>query len=229
MISTAREDPACSPAPHPGVTSDLPLASREELLRLRLALDASGEVVFMTNERGTITYVNPEFVRLYGYAPGDVIGRCTPRVLKSGVAPDEDYDTFWERLSNNEVVRREFINRTKWGQLVHVESSANPIVANGERLGFLAVQRDITARKATEAALRQSEMLYRTLAEAAHDSMFIVDRDARIEYANASSTARFSVRSEEAIGKRLHEAFPRETADEMWRQLSLVFSTGERH
>src|SRR5207249_11629695 len=88
---------------------------------------------------------------------------------------------------------------------------------------------DITARKATEAALRQSEMRYRTLAEAAHDSIFIVDRDARIEYANASSTARFSVRSEEAIGKRLHEAFPRETADEMWRQLSLVFSTGERH
>jgi PAS domain S-box-containing protein len=113
--------------------------------------------------------------------------------------------------------------------LVHVESSANPIVSDDVLTGFLAVQRDISARKATEAALRDSEVRYRTLAEAAHDSIFIVNRQGRIEYANAASGERFGITSEQQIGKALHEVFPQATADEMWRELETVFTSGERH
>jgi PAS domain S-box-containing protein len=204
-------------------------ACPDELLRLRLAMEASGEVVFMTNARGTITYVNPEFVRVYGYTPSEIVGRTTPRILKSGLSSDTEYAAFWQMLSNNEVVRREFVNRTKSGSLVQVECSANPIVSDGERVGFLAVQRDITARKATAAALKQSEMRYRALAEAAHDGIFIIDREGRIEYVNAGATEPFGVRSEDAIGKRIHDVFSREIADAMWQRVSTVFATGERH
>ena len=38
-------------------------SSPEELRRLRLAVEASGEVIFMTDADGTMTYVNPELVR----------------------------------------------------------------------------------------------------------------------------------------------------------------------
>ena len=38
----------------------------ETLLPLRIAVEASGEVVFMTDRNGVITYVNPEFERVYG-------------------------------------------------------------------------------------------------------------------------------------------------------------------
>jgi two-component system cell cycle sensor histidine kinase/response regulator CckA len=205
------------------------LTSPDELFTLRMAVEASGEVIFMTDTSGTITYVNPEFVRLYGYAPADVVGRVTPRILKGGDVPTEDYEAFWRQLASGEVVRREFVNRTKSGELVHVESTANPIYTGRGRVGFLAVQRDITARKATEAALRESERRYRTLAEAAHDSIFIIDRDSRITYANAVSTERFGVRSQDAIGKKLDEVFPAAAAEEMWRDLSVVFTTGDRH
>jgi PAS domain S-box-containing protein len=198
----------------------------EELLRLRLAVEASGEVIFMTDASGLITYVNPEFVRLYGYGPSEVIGRSTPRLLKSGSTTDEQYEAFWRELRQHRVVRREFVNRTKDGRLVQIESSANPIFIGDELVGFLAVQRDITARKATEVALRESEARYRTLAEAAHDSIFIVDREGRIEYANSASRERFGLSADEQTGRRLHDVFPPATADEMWRDLSTVFSTG---
>src|SRR5579872_6499963 len=202
------------------------LPSPEELARLRLAVEASGEVIFVTDATGTITYVNPEFVHLYGYRPSEVVGQTTPRLLKSGSMTAEEYASFWHELLSNHVVKREFVNRTKSGALVQVEGSANPIFRNDELVGFVAVQRDVTERKATEAALRASEQRYRTLAEAAHDSIFIVNRNGEIEYANSVSAERFGVHSKDAIGQRLHDVFPPPTADAMWRQLSTVFTTG---
>jgi len=202
--------------------------STEELQRLRLAVESSGEVIFMTDPAGTITYVNPEFVRVYGYAPDDVVGRTTPRILKGERTPPEEYQTFWRELRNNRVVKREFVNRTKTGDLVQMESTANPIFTDGGLIGYLAVQRDITARKATEAALRESESRYRTLAEAAQDAIFIVSRDGTIEYANAASAERFGLTREDRVGKSLHEVFPQQTADQMWRDLSIVLASGTR-
>jgi PAS domain S-box-containing protein len=203
-------------------------ASDDELLTLRRAVEASGEVIFMTDVSGVISYVNPEFVRVYGYTPSEVVGRTTPRILKSGRTTPVDYGTFWEDLRQQRIVRREFVNRTKSGALVHVESSANPILADGQLVGFLAVQRDVTARKDMEAALRDSEVRYRTLAEAAHDSIFIVNRDRVILYANAVSAERFGVRVEDAVGKTLADVFPEPIAEQMWDELLKVFASGKR-
>jgi two-component system, cell cycle sensor histidine kinase and response regulator CckA len=203
-------------------------SSQQELVKLRLAVEASGEVIFMTDAGGTITYVNPQFVRLYGYAPSELVGRSTPRVLKGDSVSGEEYQSFWHQLQNRQVVQREFVNRTKSGASVTIETSANPIVMEDRLVGFLAVQRDVTARKATEAALRESEARYRALAEAAHDSIFIITNEGRIEYANAVTLERFGLDTS-SIGKPLRDVFAREVADEMWRELSVVFASGERH
>ena len=58
--------------------------AEEALVRLRHAVNASGEVVFMTEPEGVFTFVNPEFTRLYGYTEAEVLGKATPRILKSG-------------------------------------------------------------------------------------------------------------------------------------------------
>jgi two-component system cell cycle sensor histidine kinase/response regulator CckA len=197
--------------------------------RLRLAIEASGEIIFTTDVNGTFTYVNPEFQRVYGYEPSDVLGRATPRILKGGTTALEDYATFWKRLKQSEVVRSEFVNCTKAGTLVNIETSANPVVdERGKLVGFLAVQRDITERKRLHAALAESEHRYRTLAEAAEDSIFIVNRARQIEYANEVTAARFGMSAADVIGRRLDDVFPGQTLKEMWRALSTVFGTGHR-
>jgi len=97
------------------------------------------------------------------------------------------------------------------------------------RSGVESVPTDASARKAAEAALRDSERRYRTLAEAAHDSIFIVDADSRITYANAISCERFGVLNQDTIGKRLDAVFPPDVARNMWRELSVVFASSKRH
>jgi len=79
-----------------------------------------------------------------------------------------------------------------------------------------------------ERALQDSERRYRMLADAAQDLIFIVDWDSRFQYANTASATRFGQRAPDIIGRRIAEVFPEATAAEMWRQLSIVFATGER-
>lgn len=127
-----------------------------ELLRLRRAVEASGEAVILTNRDGLITYVNPEFTRMYGYRSDEVVGATTPRILKSGRMTAQDYDDFWRTLLSQKICKGEIVNRCQDGRLITVESSANAIVdQDGQIMGFLAIQRDITARKEAERELKR--------------------------------------------------------------------------
>src|SRR5690349_11289467 len=90
-------------------------ADIDELRRLRVAIQTSGEVIFMTDAEGTFTNVNPEFTRLYGYDAAEVVGRATPRILKSGTTAGSDYGQFWKSLKQGQVIRREFVNKARDG------------------------------------------------------------------------------------------------------------------
>lgn len=141
--------------------------THESLLRLNKAVQASGEVIFMTDREGTINFVNEGFSRLYGYSPDEVIGKTTPRILKSGVMAAEQYEQFWQSLLSGQRFQGEMANRTKDGHLVHVDVSANPIVDDtGMITGFLAVQRDISERKRDAANLEDALTLNKTMMNA---------------------------------------------------------------
>ncbi len=135
----------------------------QELLKFRLGIEKSSEVVFLTDVDGKILYANPSFERVYGYRQDEIIGQ-TPRILKSGQMSVKTYEEFWKALLSKQVVTGELINQTKHGVMITVESSVSPVLGeDGSIVGFLAIQRDITKRKDTERALRRSEAGYREL------------------------------------------------------------------
>ncbi len=128
-----------------------------DLLKFRYALEHSTDAAFMTDVQGVIQYVNPAFEKVYGYRRDEAVGQ-TPRLLKSGVIPPEQYVHFWHALLNKQVVAGEIINKAKDGRLVPIEGSNTPIIdGDGRIVGFMAIHRDITARKAAEAALHASQ------------------------------------------------------------------------
>jgi len=134
--------------------------AEEALIKLRKAVDTSGEVIFMTDREGVITFVNPEFTRLYGYTEQEVVGKTTPRVLKSGSRSPEEYASFWKTILDKRVGKEEWVNKTKDGRLVNIENATNPILdEQGDITGFLAIQRDITERKVLEGQLRQAQKM----------------------------------------------------------------------
>ncbi len=123
--------------------------------RFRLGIERSNDAVFMTDKEGLIIYTNPAFEKIYGYSSEEAIGQ-TPRILKSGKLSAEEYKAIWDTLLNKEVVSGEIINKTKDGQLIHIEGSNNPILdERGEIVGFLGIHRDISQRKEAESVVKE--------------------------------------------------------------------------
>ena len=134
-----------------------------ESMQFKLGIENSGDAVFATDKNGVITYANPAFEKVYGYAPSEVIGE-NPRIIKSGLLKSENYQTFWESLLSGQSVTGEIVNKHKGGHLVHIAGTNSSIVNDaGEIIGFLAVHHDITEQKTNqdlvEKRARQQEAL----------------------------------------------------------------------
>jgi PAS domain S-box-containing protein len=130
----------------------------EEMVRLKQAVDNSGDVIFTTDAEGVITFVNPEFTRLYGYASSEVVGKTTPRILKSGKHTQEEYELLWKTILAKRVAKDEVTNKTKDGGFIVVERFVSPILDDrGNIAGFLAVQRDMTERRRAQEEKAQIE------------------------------------------------------------------------
>jgi len=132
--------------------------SQELLNKLNLAVQHSREIIFMTDKEGLFTFVNEQFSAMYGYSSEEVVGTQTPRILKSERISEKDYTEFWEALLNKESVKKEYLNRCKNGELIDIEASADPILnEQGDIIGFLAIQRDISKKLKAQEELKSRE------------------------------------------------------------------------
>ncbi len=68
-------------------------------------------------------------------------------------------------------------------------------------------------------AQRASERRYRTLAEAAPDSIFIVDRMRRLQYVNTTAARQFGLAQDQAMGRSFDALLPRASSDRLNAQI----------
>lgn len=139
--------------------------SNELLKKLSLAVEQSANVVVITDKEGVIEYVNPKFTEVTGYQQEEAIGQ-TPSLLKSNKTDVVVYQDLWKTLLSGEKWQGTFCNRKKNGELYWAWDNVAPISNDiGEITHFVAVQEDITARRAAEEAIRNSEARFRNLVE----------------------------------------------------------------
>lgn len=127
--------------------------------KMQHGIELSKDVVFITDPDGIITYANPAFETLYGYAKDDWQGK-TPRILKSGEQDKAFYEDLWKRIMAKQPIVVRLVNKAKSDARIVVESSINPIVKGDEIIGYLSIQRDIREHEAliSEMQLRNEEL-----------------------------------------------------------------------
>lgn len=154
-----------------GSARDVTLAKETEnqLRKLSQAVEQSPVSVVITNQDGSIEYVNPKFTSITGYTLEDVIGH-NPRVLKSETHSPEYYKELWQAITSGNEWHGEFHNRKKNGELFWEAASISPIInSDGKITHYVAVKEDVTNRKILESDLLCNSLFRELLMEISSD------------------------------------------------------------
>lgn len=122
------------------------IQDEQALALLSGAVEQTDDSVIITDQDGTIQYVNAGFERLTGYSRAEALGQ-TPRLIKSGQHAVAYYTDLWRTILSGQPFRTELVNRKKNGELYFEEKTITPIRdKQGKITHFVSTGKDITER-----------------------------------------------------------------------------------
>ncbi|HEY9101491.1 PAS domain-containing methyl-accepting chemotaxis protein [Chitinimonas sp.] len=131
--------------------TNLPITTTERFVK------ASEPIVTRTDLKGVITYANPAFVEISGFAPEELIGK-SHNVVRHPDMPTEAFADLWQTIKQGQPWRGLVKNRCKNGDFYWVEAYVTPVKERGQVVGYMSVR---NAPNKQEVA--QAEQLYRAI------------------------------------------------------------------
>lgn len=142
---------------------------KQELLKLKIAIEHSPISIVITNMYGEIEYVNPHFTKVTGYKAIEAFGK-NPRILKSEFTSSNEYKNLWDTLMSKKTWRGTFKNIDKDGNEFWESAIITPILNdNNEIMNFLAVKQEITKEVYLKEELKDKEEMM--IAQSRHAAM----------------------------------------------------------
>jgi len=206
----------------------------EQLREQAVLLDLAHDAIIVWDTAGKVTFWNQGSQQTYGWTAEEAMGRVIHDLLQT---------RFPKPLGE---LRVEVVERGGWeGELIHRRKDGQEMVVasrwavqrdkEGHQKGVLEINRDITQRKADEAALRESEHRYRTLFESMDEGFALCEMifdaagsaaDFRFLRVNPTFARLTGLAVEQVVGQRVREVIPKLEA--RWFQVyERVVRTGE--
>jgi len=174
-------------------------ALNEALEKYRAVLESAPNPLVVYDRQGKAIYVNPSFTRVFGWEPGEILGKRIDYVPGDSMAQTADMvrQVFKDQSGITSFESRRF---DKAGRLLDVRISASTFRdAKGNTAGMIVNISDISESKKVERQLRQSEERYRLLFESAHDAIIIFQGN-YIEDCNNQALELFRATREQLLG-----------------------------
>lgn len=168
--------------------------------RFRALVQNSYDVIIVLDPDGRRHYVSPSIERVLGYSPEELVGGSALDLLHPDDVPvlREAIASCSRGVSQTPPLELRFRHRD--GDWRHFETIGTNLLHEPGVNGVVFNSRCITARKATEAALRESEGRFRSIFEGAGNGMALVDADGTLQVANPALAELLGYRPDELIG-----------------------------
>ncbi len=166
--------------------------------------NAISDLVMVLDNRHTILRANKAMADALGMTEQEVVGKSCHELVHGGKEPLA-FCPHSQLLADGKEHSVE-VEEPRLGGIYDVRVS--PLFGqDGEIIGSVHINRDITVQKKAEQALREGEQRYRTLFEESIDGVYSVLRDGEIADANPSFSEIFGYTREELIGKDIRDLF----------------------
>ncbi len=206
----------------------------------KVVLDSADLTIIATDINGIILSCNAGAMRQLGYSEQEFLAGRTPafihdsaeilqratqlsRELETEVEPG--FEVFVAKARRGLVDENDWSYIRKDGTRFWVRLSVTALRdTNGEIKGFLGIGKDITAQRAAETALQESEEHFQSLAEATFEAI-VITQDGKIVDANQNFMDLYGYDLSELIGKGPLDVI---TPKDRERVLKLVLACDER-
>ncbi|HIH27130.1 MAG TPA: PAS domain S-box protein, partial [Methanoregulaceae archaeon] len=184
----------------------------EEALRLKdFAIESSLNAIAFTNTSGVITYVNPAFLRIFGYEhETDLLGRNAMDIWSGPDQAASIIPTLHDAGGWSGEVRA----KRRDGSLLTIQVLANRILDSaGTPVATMGSFLDITDRVLTEKNLRTTKEYLENLIDHANAPIIVWNPDFRITRFNHAFEELTGIPVDEAVGSSLEVLFPEESRE----------------
>jgi PAS domain S-box-containing protein len=183
--------------------------------RSRLLLESTAEGIWGNDAEGIIRFVNPAACRILGYTASELLGQPGHATVHHHYPDGRVYplEQCPMRLAVTQGKAAHVEDEVLWrkdGSGLPVEYRATPVSKDGVVVGCVVSFTDVTARKAGERLLKETEQYFRSVLERAPDGLLVVDADGTIRIANAQCERLFGYARDELIGSKVEMLVPDE-------------------
>jgi PAS domain S-box-containing protein len=177
----------------------------ERNAQLLSMIEAISDIVYFKDLDRRNLLVNAAFERAFGLGRSEIQGKKDEEFLPLDLAEscrrsDEAV------LKSGRTLRFEERMTGPDGREIVYETIKTPLIDPDKRgLGLVGVSRDMTARRQTEDALRDSEERFRSLFEHANDAVFLIDLNGVHIRINKKAADMTGYDTEDLVGKTTHD------------------------
>jgi PAS domain S-box-containing protein len=204
------------------LNAELEQRAIESETRYQQIVELAEEGIWVVDQDRKTLYVNQAMTRILGYSEVEMYGRPITDFVQSTAEQSTLFDS-------DAAQRSEVRLLAKTGEERWVYFSTSPAIApDGSLLWCCALVYDITDRKQSEQALRESEERFRLLVEQVKDyAIFLLDAEGKVASWNLGSERIKGYPANEIIGQHFSCFYPREDVQQGKPARELAIATAE--
>jgi PAS domain S-box-containing protein len=182
-----------------------------EALKLDAILKSAVAAIVTIDSCGRIETVNPAAERMFGYAPGELVGRNVSMLMPEPYCSQHDtYLAKYLETGQGRIIGigREVAGLRKDGSTFPVHLWVGEFNV-GETRYFTGTILDLSAQRAAEQRFEHEQALFRSIFRSLPDPLVICDTAGAIRLVNPSFTKVFGFTEPEVLGESVRRLFDR--------------------